>query len=147
MYKNSYCTLIFTKISKKIMSAPIGVCLKVAELRKRGYSNLAEWRSTPGNVQVTRAGRVFIYADDKSKTVLTYPSSKWANPFKVSQYGLQGCLERFEAYLLDMLDRDEHARQRFLQLADVNELGCYCAPDSACHSDIIIKHLNLLTKK
>lgn len=62
--------------------------------------------------------------------------SKWANPYKVKDYGLEGCLRLYKEYVLSkpqLMESLEELRNR--------ELGCWCAPDR-CHGDILIELLN-----
>src|SRR3990172_454060 len=63
-------------------------CLKIAELRKIGIPNLEEWMKDDNNIYVGRAGRIFITDMNGTKRIFHYPSSKWYNPFKLSEYTL-----------------------------------------------------------
>lgn len=124
------------------MADPKGVCVKVNELRPRGYNNLKEWCVHPENILVTRHGRVFI-TDNGQKTIFTYKGSEWANPFKVggcSKYSLDESLRLFEIHL-DRLLEDDQCLQRFLLLRHAHELGCFCKSGDKCHRDIILKKL------
>ncbi|KAI9324787.1 hypothetical protein DFJ73DRAFT_871489 [Zopfochytrium polystomum] len=85
------------------LQLPRGVCVKVAHLRPR-FDNLQAWRSHPGHVLVTRAGRIFITDPETRKSrPYVYEASPWANPFKLSQYSLQESLRRFRAHLEELL--------------------------------------------
>ena len=115
--------------------SPSRQCVKVAELRKCGYSDLRQWMATEGNVLVTRHGRIFI-----DKVIFHYPASEWGNPFPVKDYTLEGCLLKYEEYLRNTV-KNEEVKQRFLKLKEAKYLGCFCESRSACHADIILKVL------
>ena len=119
---------------------PIGVCIKVEELRKRGYSNLQEWCDDPKHILVTRNGRVFYKDKNGERRIFAYKSSKWHNPFKVKDHGLEKSLEMFEDHLIEKL-RDEKDLKEFMELMNYKEIGCFCNPREKCHRDIIIKFL------
>lgn len=55
-------------------------CVRVAELRKKGYTDLRHWMSDPTHALVTRHGRIFI-----GGKIFHYPGSLWGNPFKVKK--------------------------------------------------------------
>lgn len=57
----------------KITKMPT-ICVKVANLRKLGYSNLEEWMETPNNIYVGRRGRIFI-TENGTRRVFVYPGS------------------------------------------------------------------------
>ena len=70
------------------------------------------------------------------------------NPFSVEQYGREGCIERYRAWL-----KAEYAKrgavyaeiQRLVALAQQGDLVlvCWCAPEP-CHGDVIqrvVEHL------
>src|SRR5437016_2380749 len=110
-----------------VSQLPKGVCVKVGSLRPR-YKHLKHWSSTPGNVLITRYGRVFITENDK-KEVFSYKGSEWANPFKLSEYTLEESLQLYEEHLNKLL-MNEKCLQRFLQLRNVKEIGCFCDPQA-----------------
>jgi len=124
---------------------PVGVCVKVASLRPR-YDNLKVWCATAGNVLVTRNGRVFVNQSNGEKVVFAYPSSRWANPFKLSEYSLDQCLLKFEEHLDTML-KDHATREEFLKLREVKEIGCFCGPKDRCHRDVILRKLRGLVEE
>lgn len=126
------------------VAAPQGVCLGVKHLRKRGYSDLRAWMQEPGHVNVTRGGRVFIKDDDGVSRPFHYPRSPWCNAFRVQDHGREACLAMFREHLRALLQRDADARARFLLLASATEIGCYCAPEEACHRDVILEELTAL---
>ena len=119
---------------RKVTKLPTGVCVKVTSLRPR-YNDLEQWCRNPRHVLVTRHGRVFIGKGDK-KHVFSYPSSDWANPFKVKEHGLEKSLELFDQYLTEKIS-DPAELEKFLKLRDYDEIGCFCEPGAKCHRDII----------
>lgn len=119
---------------------PTGVCVKVNSLRAMGYTDLEAWVKTPGNVLVTRRGRVFI-GSGESRRVFCYPGSPWANPFKLKDYTLQDSLYQYEGFLDQQL-QNENVLADFSKLRSAKQLGCFCAPGSPCHRDIILKKLD-----
>ena len=40
-------------------------CVKVAQLRKKGYTDFESWLKTDNNVYVGRCGRIRIHGDNK----------------------------------------------------------------------------------
>jgi hypothetical protein len=125
-----------------VMTAPLPepVCLKVAELRKRGVPDLAAYDADVDNARVTRNGRVSI----AGRAMYAYRASPWANRFvvgtKAGQYSLEKSLAEYERWLDKQL-RDPTKRAEFLQLAAKKTIGCYCAPGARCHRDIILAAL------
>lgn len=68
------------------------------------------------------------------------PASKWANPFRVDECGLDVCLGRYESHVRmrpDLMDS--------LHEIDDEVLGCWChiTPSLGipmkCHGDVLIK--------
>ena len=123
---------------------PIGVCVKVKSLRQRlvKVDNLEEWMVTPQHVLVCRAGRVFV-GNGKTRKVFHYPTSEFANPFKVKEYGLDKSLVLYQSHLNKKLEDDDFKKQ-FLSLSMAKEIGCFCDIGSKCHRDIILKKLKEL---
>ncbi len=117
-----------------MQSIPKGVCVKVSLLRP-ATSDLRAWLSNPKHALVCRKGRIFI-----DKQIFFYGGSEFANPFTVKQYGIDKCLVLYETHLNELL-KNPDIRKRFMQLADMEEIGCFCEPNAKCHRDIIIKHL------
>lgn len=123
----------------ELASFPIGVCVKVEELRPK-YKNLKEWCNTDGNILVTRAGRVFI-TENNRKNIFMYQGSEWQNRFKVTVYGLEECLRLYEENLIVML-KDKKCLERFKTLLKAKEIGCFCKSGEKCHRDIILRYLS-----
>ena len=64
--------------------------VKVNELRKMGYANLVQWLDNPNHVYI---GRQNHYVPGATGSI-------WKNPFKVDDYGRDGCIQKFKEYLL-----------------------------------------------
>lgn len=120
-----------------------GVSVKVKFLRRRGYDNLEEWMNVPEHELVCRNGRIFI-GKGESKKVFHYRKSEWHNPFKMKEYTLEQSLENYEHYLMDLLNKDPECMERFIELREKKEIGCFCDEGNACHRDIIIRILELV---
>lgn len=112
-------------------------------LRPR-YTSLEEWTKDKGHQLLTRHGRVFV-GSGPTRHIFTYPNSKWANPFKLSEYSLKTSLAKYEQHL-DLMLKDPDVKREFLTLAKKKELGCFCDPGTNnCHRDVVIKKLKELT--
>jgi len=129
------------------MSQTKFVSVKVANLRKLGYSDLEQWLSSSNNVYVGRNGRIWITTkvfDGKGKLVSTdkkifvYKGSEWANKFKVTkQEPAKVCVEKYRVWLIEsgMIDRIN-------ELKGLN-LGCFCDQDTDyCHAKLLAELLN-----
>lgn len=122
---------------------PKRVCVKVSSLRPE-YPNLKRWMQTPGNVLVTRNGRVMISEDGK-RYVYAHKSSPWANPYKLANFSLEESLAMYDKHL-DKLLQDPKMLREFLKLNKAKNIGCFCDPGNKCHGDIIIKKLKQYSK-
>lgn len=83
---------------------------------------LAEWLKVPDHVYIGRANRF-----------VGVPESIWHNPFHISKYGREGCIKKFEEYLMaspELLARVGELRGKVL--------GCWCAP-LACHGHVLAR--------
>lgn len=69
------------------------VCVRKAELNKRGIKDFLEWESLSNTVYI---GRQNGWVGAKK--------SKWANPFSVKKYGRDGCLIKYEEYIRSNVD-------------------------------------------
>jgi hypothetical protein len=56
----------------------------------------------------------------------------WGNPFTVQEYGREGCIEMFRAYL----DANPFLKELVPDLKG-KTLVCYCKPQ-ACHGDVLV---------
>ena len=108
------------------------VNVKVKYIRPN-YNNLKEWMNNPNNIYIGRSGVVFI-----NKERFPKKQSQWANPFSVKKYGREKCLELYEAWIREKLEKQ--GTDELKKLKNKN-LGCWCHPDK-CHGDILIKILN-----
>lgn len=96
-------------------------------LVKHGYKNLEEWLLDPNHIYIGR---------NMSFAVKGAVGSKWQNPFKVKDYGLDKCLELYEKHI-----RTNPILWNSLNELQDKELGCWCFPKK-CHGDILIKLVN-----
>ncbi|KAJ3028070.1 UNVERIFIED_CONTAM: hypothetical protein HDU68_002522 [Siphonaria sp. JEL0065] len=120
---------------------PQAVSVKVSKLRSHGYNNLKEWMETPGNILVTRAGRISMKdTTTGEKKVIGYKASPWANPFKLKDYSLEEALAKYAVHLRKLVE-DSARLEEFMKLADAREIGCFCLPQEGCHRDEILKLL------
>jgi hypothetical protein len=122
------------------VSMPVGVCVKVNSLRPH-YSDLEAWMKNKKHILVCRSGRVFI-GSGETKHIFHYPSHEFSNPFTVKEHGLDKSLQLYREYLDAKLNNDAAAKERFLLLAQYEQIGCFCDPKSKCHRDVIIERLN-----
>jgi len=74
------------------------------------------WRSNPNAVYIGRP-------------------SKWGNPFKLSEYSLEKCLEMYKTWL----DYRLLGEPDFLKPLIGKDLVCFCPLDKPCHADILIE--------
>lgn len=79
-----------------------------------------EWKKNPNAVYVGRG-----------------KGCKWGNPFKASEYGLEGCLKKYREWLTQKLRADP----LFLEPLRGKDLVCFCPLDQPCHADIITEFL------
>lgn len=60
------------------------------------------------------------------------PKSKYANPFKLTDYSREECIKKYEDY----------ARQKFdhcvLELCG-KTIGCFCPENEPCHGDVLVR--------
>ena len=98
--------------------------VKALELKRRGFKNFEEWNSKPNSLYIGRFNRY-----------LGISASKWANPFKLSDYDRETSLKLYEDYVRNSPDL-------YLNIDELagKELGCWCKPE-ACHGDILVRLL------
>jgi len=81
--------------------------------------------------------------------------TKWGNPFSVDEWGRDGAVEMFEAWLArgDTVPYPKPgesaalSERRERMLGDLRELKgrdlcCWCKPDQRCHADTLIEAAN-----
>ena len=104
--------------------------VKVAELRKKGYTNFESWLKKKENIYVGRNGRIWIY-NQQGKKQFCYSGSKWANPFKVNKdCSLEQSLKKYTDYIVESgLIFDIHELEG-------KTLGCWCTTTD-CHANIL----------
>ena len=109
---------------------PKVVSIKVDDLRRRNISNFEEWLKLPGSVYI---GRHVRYVKGTFNSI-------FANPFTIKKYGLDGCLSRYQEYVLN----NPKILQELPKLYG-KELGCWCKshinPNAKCHGDVLKKLL------
>ena len=110
------------------------VNVRKAELNKLGYRDLEDWLATsPNHVYVGR---------DMTRYVRGAVGSKWANPYKLSQYELGESIRLYEEHI-----RNTPALyNRILTELDGKVLGCWCHPQP-CHAHALIKMLKELKRQ
>jgi hypothetical protein len=64
--------------------------------------------------------------------------SKWGNPFKVRDYGLEKCLSLYRKYVENKLKTEPD----FLEPLRGKDLVCWCPLDKPCHADILLELAN-----
>ena len=107
---------------------PIRRCVKVASLRKAGYTSFQDWLANPRHHYAGRPGRIFIGSGD-DKEIFHYKGSPLQNPYTIKQWGLNLCLELYKTHLQNL---------DLSILEAVDEIGCFCDDSSPCHVDLLI---------
>ena len=103
---------------------PRSCCIKISELRKRGYGSLREW------IDAADPSGSHLYVGRFTKFVDGAADSKWKNPFPVRRFGLDTSLDMFVRHVCDNLWQD-------LEELSGKELGCWCLPGSPCHAGVL----------
>lgn len=64
--------------------------------------------------------------------------SKWGNPFGLDQYGRQEAVKLYRRHIQGKLASGD------LNLSDLRgkNLACWCAPEVACHADVLLELAN-----
>jgi hypothetical protein len=111
-------------------------CLRVAELRKEGFTDLRDWLSHKNNMHVLRNGRIFIHKDGE-KEIFHYPRSPWHNPFTLKEYTLDESLRLYREHIGRLVAENK------LHLEELRgkTLGCYCETDK-CHAGVLVELVN-----
>jgi len=99
------------------------ICIRKAELKKRGYRDLEHWLEDENHLYI---GRNNCYVKG------TF-SSIWRNPFSVKKFGREGCITQYEKHIR----ANKELMKRLPELAG-KVLGCWCKPE-ACHGDVLVK--------
>ncbi len=76
--------------------------------------------------------------------VLIDRTTVFGNPFKVWQWGREGCIKRFEHYFYQRIERDPEWKAKVLTLQG-KRLGCHCKEhgrEVACHGDVYKAYLD-----
>lgn len=117
------------------MSVTTSVCVKVANLRKLGYSSLEDWMRQPRHLYVGRNGRVFI-TENGARRVFCYGRSKWANPYVVGEgprkYTREQSVTLYHVHLYDS--------GLIAELEELHGLvlGCFCDANEPCHARLLV---------
>ena len=114
-----------TKTKKLI---PTVVCVKKAELQKRGYNDFEDWNSKSNTLYIGR--NMSYYVPGATQSI-------WRNKFTVKKHGLRECLIKYGDYLL----KNKELLSRLSELYG-KELGCWCVGDKSkkipyCHGHIL----------
>ena len=104
------------------------VCVKVDSLRKKYGKDmtLAIWMKDENNLYVGRHGRIFINGE-----IYPYQASKWANPFKLTNYSLEESLKLYREHVIksDLANQLDELRGK--------TLGCWCDQSGGCHAKVL----------
>ena len=73
-------------------------------------------------------------------TVYVGRPSKWGNPYKVGELGIQTCLSKYRGWLNEQLFADPD----FLEPLKNKDLACWCSLTQPCHVDILLEFLKAL---
>lgn len=115
---------------------PIRVCVKADSLRQTGrWQNLKEFVEDPQCLYVGRCGRVRIKEKDGSLITFAYPSSEFANPYKLTDCSSrEECLVKYAHHLIatGLVQKLDKLSGKYL--------GCFCLPHEICHVDILIHY-------
>jgi hypothetical protein len=109
--------MILIKETNKPQKSQAGMMKTVKRIQRKNFFDY-EWKKNPNAVLVARP-------------------SKWGNPFKVKDYGLEKSISLYEAWLREELKKDPS----FLDPLKGKDLVCYCPVNQPCHADIILKFL------
>ena len=111
---------------------PKVVCIKKAELNKRGIDNFADWQSKKKSIYIGRNMSFYIKGA---------VGSKWSNPFTVKKYGRRKCLKLYKQYI--------EKSDLYYQLHELSgkELGCFCLENEDCHGKMLIELMKEFDKK
>lgn len=107
----------FFQLPKEYIRKNVFEFRKMKRLRKKHYRDYS-WRSNPEAICVARP-------------------SRWGNPFKIADWGRNGCLLKFREWLVDKIIEDPY----FLEPLRGKDLVCYCPLDLPCHADILIEFI------
>ena len=107
------------------------ISVKKENLKKMGYEKLTDWLQNPNHIYIGR--NMSFYVEGAIQ-------SKWANPYCAKKYGLEKCLELYEAYI-----KNNKILMNSLKELKGKTLGCWCRnidnidKKIICHGDILVK--------
>jgi hypothetical protein len=67
--------------------------------------------------------------------------SEFGNPFSVIQYTREGCIKKYEEWILT-----QHHLMKKIHTLKGKVLGCWCKPDKACHGEVLLRLANQMYK-
>ena len=71
-------------------------------------------------------------------TVCVARPTRWGNPWRIEEYGIEICLARFSQYVYARLAADP----TWLDLLRKKNLACWCRLEDSCHADILLQLAN-----
>lgn len=91
-------------------------------------------------------GTVVVNCKTDQYDVLIDRTTIFGNPFKVWQWGREGCIAKFREYFYDRIERDPEWKVKVLAIREkgkdgVVRIGCHCAP-LPCHGDVYKDYLD-----
>ena len=72
--------------------------------------------------------------------VLIDRTTIFGNPYQEWKYGREGCIQKFETYFYNRIERDPAWKAEVLKLRG-KVLGCWCVP-LGCHGNVYADYLN-----
>ena len=79
------------------------------------------WRKPPGAIIVTRG-------------------TLWGNPYKIDDHTTRKqSLDFFRHHLKVMKEKSPYAFENYIAPLRGKDLACFCAPEEACHADILLQ--------
>lgn len=86
-------------------------------IQRKGFDDYS-WKSNPNAVYVGRP-------------------TKWGNPYKVVEYGLEECLRKYRKWLEVKIVQYPN----FIEPLIGKDLVCFCPLNQPCHADILIEYV------
>jgi len=120
------------------LTPPIRVCIRKAELIKRGYTDLEDWKKNPKHLYI---GRQLPYVKGATRSI-------WANPYKLSKYSLADSIKLYREHIMN-----GELKHKLKDLNNYAELGCWCDTtvnsdtQYNCHGALLIALMNELEQE
>lgn len=80
-------------------------------------------------------------------TVYVGRPTKWGNPYKIGELGLQTREEVIKAYEKWLRRKIHEDDSHFLDPLKDKDLACWCPLDKLCHADVILKFLEKIRNR